>query len=47
MTETKTAAGDLEKLPQDKQLGQSGFVTYDEHNGIHFYRKPKKFRSLQ
>jgi hypothetical protein len=26
-----------------KQLGQAGFVKYDEMNGIHFYRKPKKF----
>jgi integrase len=24
-----------------KQLGQSGFVKYDEMRGIHFYRKPK------
>jgi len=30
-----------------KQLGTAGFVKYDEMNGIHFYRKPKKFRSLQ
>ena len=30
-----------------KQLGQAGFVKYDEHSGIHFYRKPKKFRRLQ
>ena len=29
-----------------KQLGTAGFVKYDEMNGIHFYRKPKKFRSL-
>ena len=43
----KDCRGRFRKLPQDKQLGQSGFVTYDEHNGIHFYRKPKKFRSLQ
>jgi integrase len=26
-----------------KQLGQAGFVKYDEMNGIHFYRKPKKY----
>lgn len=26
-----------------KQLGSSGFQKYDEMNGIHFYRKPKKF----
>jgi integrase len=30
-----------------KQLGQSGFVKYDEMNGMHFYRKPKKFGGLQ
>jgi hypothetical protein len=29
-----------------KQLGIAGFVKYDEMSGIHFYRKPKKFRSL-
>jgi hypothetical protein len=29
-----------------KQLGTAGFVKYDEMNNIHFYRKPKKFRSL-
>ena len=34
--------------PEDiKQLGQSGFVKYDEMKGIHFYRKPKKFGGLQ
>jgi integrase len=26
-----------------KQLGMAGYVKYDEMNGIHFYRKPKKF----
>jgi integrase len=26
-----------------KQLGQSGFAKYDEKDGIHFYRKPKKY----
>jgi hypothetical protein len=30
-----------------EQLGQAGFVKYDEMKGIHFYRKPKKFKSLQ
>jgi hypothetical protein len=30
-----------------KNLGRAGFVKYYEMNGIHFYRKPKKFRSLQ
>jgi integrase len=29
-----------------KALGKAGFVKYDEHNGIHFYRKPKRFVSL-
>jgi integrase/predicted RNA-binding Zn-ribbon protein involved in translation (DUF1610 family) len=27
-----------------KQLGQAGFIKYDEMKGIHFYRKPKKYR---
>jgi integrase len=30
-----------------KQLGQAGFVKYDEMRGIHFYRKPKRFGGLQ
>ncbi len=30
-----------------EQLGKAGFQKYDEMKGIHFYRKPKKFRSLQ
>jgi integrase len=34
-------------IEEIKQLGQAGFVKYDEHNGIRFYRKPKKFRSLK
>lgn len=29
-----------------KALGKAGFIKYDEHNGIHFYRKPKRFVSL-
>ena len=29
-----------------KQLGSNGFQKYDEMNGIHFYRKPKKFGGL-
>ena len=29
-----------------KQLGQSGFVKYDEMKGMHFYRKPKKLGGL-
>jgi integrase len=28
-----------------KQLGAAGFEKYDEHNGVHFYRKPKKFKA--
>jgi integrase/predicted RNA-binding Zn-ribbon protein involved in translation (DUF1610 family) len=28
-----------------KQLGSAGFEKYDEHNGVHFYRKPKKFKA--
>jgi len=30
-----------------KQLGSNGFQKYDEMNGMHFYRKPKKFGGLQ
>lgn len=30
-----------------KQLGSNGFVKYDEINGMHFYRKLKKFGGLQ
>jgi Mn-dependent DtxR family transcriptional regulator len=30
-----------------KQLGQAGFVKYDEMRGIQFYRKPKKFGGLK
>ena len=30
-----------------KQLGQGGFVKFDEMKGIHFYRKPKRFGGLQ
>ena len=29
-----------------KNLGKAGFMKYDEQNGIHFYRKPKRFVSL-
>lgn len=29
-----------------KTLGRAGFMKYDEQNGIHFYRKPKRFVSL-
>ena len=29
-----------------KALGKAGFIKYDEHNGIHYYRKPKRFVSL-
>ena len=36
------------KTPEEvKQLGQGGFVKFDEMNGIHFYRKPKRFGGLQ
>jgi integrase len=30
-----------------KQLGQAGFIKYDEMKGIHFYRKPKRFSGLK
>jgi len=30
-----------------KQLGEAGFTKYDEMKGIHFYRKPKRFRGLK
>jgi len=33
-------------LEEIKQLGQAGFVKYDEMNGIHFYKKPKRFGGL-
>ena len=26
-----------------RELGKSGWTKYDEMNGIHFYKKPKKF----
>jgi integrase len=29
-----------------KELGKAGFEKYDEFNGIHLYRKPKRFVSL-
>lgn len=29
-----------------KKLGEAGFEKYDEFNGIHLYRKPKRFVSL-
>lgn len=29
-----------------KALGQAGYQKYDELNGLHFYRKPKKFGGL-
>jgi len=29
-----------------KALGKAVFTKYDEQNGIHFYRKPKRFVSL-
>jgi hypothetical protein len=30
-----------------KQLAEAGFQKFDEVNGIHIFRKPKKFNSLQ
>jgi hypothetical protein len=30
-------------IKEIKQLGSVGFVKYGEMNGIHFYRKPKKY----
>jgi Mn-dependent DtxR family transcriptional regulator len=30
-----------------KQLDSSGFVKYDEMNGVHFYRKSKRLGGLQ
>jgi len=38
---TATTPGEI------KQLGQVVFVKFDEMQGIHFYRKPKRFGSLQ
>jgi hypothetical protein len=29
-----------------RKLGQAGFLKFDEFNGIHIYRKPKRFVSL-
>jgi hypothetical protein len=39
--ETVTATTQEEIL----ELGKAGFTKYDEKNGVHFYRKLKKFRS--
>jgi hypothetical protein len=30
-----------------RELGKAGWVKYDEMNGIHFYRKPKRFGGLK
>jgi integrase len=38
-----TAATTVEEA---KKLGEAGFEKYDEFNGIHLYRKPKRFVSL-
>jgi integrase len=38
-----TAATNVEEA---KKLGEAGFEKYDEFNGIHLYRKPKRFVSL-
>ena len=27
-----------------KQLGAAGYEKYDEHHGVHFYKKPKRFK---
>jgi hypothetical protein len=36
----ETAAATAEEI---RALGKAGWVKYDEMNGIHFYRKPKRF----
>jgi hypothetical protein len=28
-----------------KQLGAADYEKYDEHHSVHFYRKPKRFKS--
>jgi hypothetical protein len=33
-------------VEEAKKLGEAGFEKYDEFNGIHLYRKPKRFVSL-
>lgn len=33
-------------VEEAKKLGEAGFTKYDEFNGIHLYRKPKRFVSL-
>jgi integrase len=41
--ETATAS-----TPEEiKELGKAGFIKYDELNGLHFYRKPKRFGSCR
>lgn len=34
-------------IEEIKNLGVAGFVKFDEINGVHFYRKPKRFRALE
>jgi hypothetical protein len=33
-------------VEEAKKLGEAGFEKYDEFNGTHLYRKPKRFVSL-
>ena len=34
-------------VEEAQNLGTAGFTKYDEFNGIHLYRKPKRFVSLE
>ena len=34
-------------IEECKTLGAAGFQNYDEINGIHLYRKPKRFVSFE
>jgi integrase len=36
-----------ETVEEAKKLGEAGFEKYDEFNGIHLYRKPKRFVNLE
>lgn len=36
----ETTASTVEEA---RELGKTGWIKYDEFNGIHFYRKPKRF----
>ena len=44
-TEFEVATATTEE--EIKKLGQAGFIKYDEHNGMHFYRTPKRFKTFQ